>query len=657
MSMLMRKYKKQILWITIALIAIPFVIWGGYRGAGGRDPEYENAMAPVAVVEGQPIPAAEFRQALDGEIQQRKQYGQEAAFEDLLADGTAQRVIESLVSRRLLESQAQNARYAFSKDFLVEQLKAEFKDEEGNFDPERWNAWVNYMNDSSGQSWNAIYEEVASQLRRQLILSQAMASARVSEKELKRQFEDNHTKLDLKYVRIAPEITPTEEEIKAHYDADPSAYDIPAKRKAKFVALSLRPPKPAAAAEIIQKARAGADFAELVKEHSQGPDKAEGGDMGWLTKTPQTPQHQQVIFTLRPGEVSDPVLGPGGQYFIYKVEEERKSEVTGERDLKVRRIVLNPKLAPEERAAREEKAQAIMETAKASGDLAAAAAEAGAEVQTTSLFGPDSRAIENIPSEDVFRFRSAVAQLGLNVISGVIAGQANLYVAQVIEMTQPEPQPFETVKDAVREDTIEKIRRTPEYIEKCRKLAEEIKDNVTVLGEIPEKYPDLNAQVKELDGFSQQDYMSLGGLAINPRQLYGMAKDKAPGDVFGPLQDYMGQIYLLQLVAKHPPTDADWEEKWPEERGQLRERALASTQQQRLADYLRYLRDTHQWNIVEENFFEIFAPPEDTTEEAGAEDAASAEESAADAADGAEGGEGTAATTAQPAPDEAADGQ
>jgi hypothetical protein len=76
-----------------------------------------------------------------------------------------------------------------------------------------------------------------------------------------------------------------------------------------------------------------------------------------------------------------------------------------------------------------------------------------------------------------------------------------------------------------------------------------------------------------------------------------------------------------------------------------------------LADYLRYLRDTHQWNIVEENFFEIFAPPEDTTEEAGAEDAASAEESAVDAADGPEGGEGAAATTAQPAPDEAADGQ
>ncbi|MEA3364184.1 MAG: SurA N-terminal domain-containing protein [Candidatus Hydrogenedentes bacterium] len=657
MSMLMRKYKKQILVVTIALIAIPFVIWGGYRGATGRDAEYESAMAPVAMVEGAPITAAEFRDALNREIQQRKQYGQKVEFDDLLADGTAERVIEALVSRRLLELQAQNAEYEFSKEFLVEQLKKEFKDEEDKFDPERWNAWVKYVNERSGQSWNAIYEDVANQLRRQLMIKEATASARVSEKELKREFEDNHTKLDLKYVQVAPEITPTEEEIRAHYDENPSAYDIPAKRKAEFVAVSLRPPKPALADEIIEKARAGADFVELVKEHSQGADKAEGGDMGWVTKTPQTPKHQQVIFTLQPGEVSDAVLGPGGQYFIYKVEEERKSEVTRERDVKVRRIMLNPKLDPEERAAREEKAQIIMGAAKAAGNLAAAAAEAGLEVQTTDLFGPDSRTIENVPPEDAFRFRTALSELGLEVISEVISGQANLYVAEVVEMTQPEPQPFEAVEDAVREDTIEEIRRSPEYIEKCRELADEIKESVTVLGEIPEKYPDLEAEVKELDGFSRQDYMSLGGLAMNPRQLYTTAKDKSPGDVFGPLQDYMGQTYLLQFVAKHPPTDADWEEKWPEEREQLRERALARTRQERLSDYLRYLRDTHQWNLLEENFFEIFAPPEDAAEETGPEEAASTAESAPDEADASpapETGEDAAAPTAEVAPEESA---
>ncbi|HEQ60885.1 MAG TPA: hypothetical protein ENN74_04665, partial [Firmicutes bacterium] len=529
----------------------------------------------VAVVEGSPIPAAEFRQALNQEVQQRTRFGQQADFNDLLADGTAQRVVESLVSRRLLDAKAREINYHFTKDFLVDQLKEEFKDEEGRFDAERWNQWVKYITESTGQSWNAIYESVADQLRRQLVVAEAAASARVSERDIKREFEEAHTTLDLKYIEIAPPIEPTEEEVRARYDADPSVYDIPAKRKADFAALSLRPPKPPLADEIVERARTGEDFAELAREYSEGVNAAEGGDMGWMTQTPQTPAHQEALFELQPGEVSDAVTGPGGQYFIYKVEEERESEVTGERDVKARRIVLNPRLDPEERAALEAKAQAVMESAKESGDLAAAAAEAGLTVQTSGLFGPDSRTIEGIPPEDVFRFRTGVSELSLGVVSNVIQAQANIYVAKVVELTQPEPQPFEAVKDQAREDTLEAIRRSPEYLEKCEQLAEEIKESVAVLGEVPEKFPELSVVVHELDGFNQQDYASLGGLPINPRQLYAQLADKSPGEVAGPIRDFMGQTYLVQLVAKHPPTDADWEEQWPEERDRLRERALA----------------------------------------------------------------------------------
>ena len=645
MSMLMRKYKKEILWVTIILVVGPFVVWGGYRSANRPDPDLESALAPVAVVEGASIPAAEFREALNQELQQRKRFGQEAEFTDLLADGSAQRVMEAMVSRRLLATEAENSPYSFDKAYLVEQLKEQFKNDAGQFDAEQFNEWVKLIDERSGQSWNQIYEEVANQMRYQLVITEAAASARVSEKELKTQFEDAHTKLDLKYVAIAPPIEPTEEDIRAQYDADPSVYDIPAKRKADFVALSVRPPAPAVAAEIIQKARAGEDFAELAKAHSEGVDAVEGGDMGWMVKTPQTPAFQEPLFALKPGEVSDVVEGPAGQYFIYKAEEDREgSSLPGVRDVKARRIVLSPKLSPEENAALTAKAEALLAAARESGDLAAAAAEAGLQVQTTDLFGPDSVAIAQVPQEDVFRFRTGVSELGQGVFSNVIPGQANLYVAKVVELTPPEPQPFEAVKDQVREDAIEAVRRSPEYIEKCRALAEEIKGSVSVLAEVPETHPELNAEVVDLDGFNQQDYMSLGGLAVNPRQLYSMAADKAPGDVFGPIQDFMGQTYLVQFVAKHPPTDADWEEKWPQERDQLRDRALSMAQNQRLSDYLQYLRDTHQWGLVEETFQNIFQPYQDETETPAEEAAAPEAEGAGDAAGAAD--EGAAAAPA-----------
>ena len=615
MSMLMRKYKKEILWVTIILIVGPFVIWGGYRSAHHADPDLESALAPVAVVDGSPISAAEYRQALNQEVQQRKRFGQEAEFVDLLADGSAQRVMEALVSRRLLEVEAEKSPYNFDKDYLVEQLKEQFKDEQGRFDGEQFNQWVHLIDKRSGQSWHQIYAGVADQMRHELVIAEIAASARVSDRELKREFEDTHTKLDLKYAAIAPPIEPSEEEVQAQYDGEPSVYDIPGKRKADFVALSLRPPVPAIAAELVEKARAGDDFAELAKAHSEGADAAEGGDMGWVMKTPQTPAFQETLFTLKPGEVSDVVEGPAGQYFIYKAEEERESAVLPDvRDIKARRIVLSPRLSPEENTALTEKAEALLAAAKESGDLAAAAAEAGCQVQTTDLFGPDSSDIASVPQEDVFRFRTGVSELAQGVFSNVIAGQANLYVAKVVELTPAEPQPFEAVKDRAREDAIEAVRRSPEYIEKCRALAEEIQGEVSVLAELPEKHPELQAEVVELDGFSQQDYMSLGGLAINPRQLFALTEGKAPGDVFGPLQDFMGQTYLVQLVARHLPTDADWEEKWPQEHELLRDRALSMAQNQRLSDYLQYLRDTHQWGLVENTFQGIFQTYDDETE-------------------------------------------
>ena len=89
----------------------------------------------------------------------------------------------------------------------------------------------------------------------------------------------------------------------------------------------------------------------------------------------------------------------------------------------------------EENAALTAKAEALLAAARESGDLAAAAAEAGLQVQTTDLFGPDSVAIAQVPQEDVFRFRTGVSELGQGVFSNVIHGQANLYVAKVVELT------------------------------------------------------------------------------------------------------------------------------------------------------------------------------------------------------------------------------
>lgn len=76
------------------------------------------------------------------------------------------------------------------------------------------------------------------------------------------------------------------------------------------------------AAEIVKQARAGTPFADLVAKHSEDPDsKAKGGEFPPFKPTDNTlpAPVRSVIFGLKPGEVSDPIL-QGNGYYIFRME-------------------------------------------------------------------------------------------------------------------------------------------------------------------------------------------------------------------------------------------------------------------------------------------------------------------------------------------------
>lgn len=76
------------------------------------------------------------------------------------------------------------------------------------------------------------------------------------------------------------------------------------------------------AAAIVKQARAGTPFTDLVAKHSEDPDsKAKGGDFPPFKPTDNTlpAPVRTVIFALKPGEVSDPIL-QGNGYYIFRLE-------------------------------------------------------------------------------------------------------------------------------------------------------------------------------------------------------------------------------------------------------------------------------------------------------------------------------------------------
>lgn len=582
MNTFLRRNKRLILWFIILGIGIPFVFAGGFF-ALGPSPNTTAAGINVAVVGDLPISAQEFMNQLA--MVRQQQGGQGRSYEELFADGTVETVLDGLIAQRLVTIEAQEQGLSFDREYLVEKLKEypDFRDENGNFDAERWNTYVR-LND--GANWNTLYAELTEDLRLQTYSRLMTASARVFEDDLREQFAAGRTRMKVRYVPVEPPVELTEEEIRAHYDADPSAYDKPERRVAQYASFSLLAERPVVLDEIMEKARGGADFAELAKEYSQAASKEQGGDMGWITNSPTLPDYQSVLFDLEVGEVSNPVKGPSS-YFIYKVEEERTSDVSGERDVRARQIMIPAILDPEERANRREAAEALLAEARETGNVIGA----DEPMMISGEFDSTSTEIRGIPSADVAAFRQALSRLPNGEIADVISGRENLYVAKILTVIPPEPQAFEAVYEEVKEDAVNAHKMSPEYAERLSEFETNIVETASTLEEIVEQFPELDAEVETTREFLATEYLFSDGLLWNTQQVYQLVGQGEPGGEMVPMRDLTSKLYFIQLESKTPPDESVWENEWPTERERLEETALARLQNERLEDYVTDLRE------------------------------------------------------------------
>ena len=78
---------------------------------------------------------------------------------------------------------------------------------------------------------------------------------------------------------------------------------------------------------ILERARAGEDFAALAREFSEdSATKGNGGDTGFFYRGTMVPAFEQAAFALQPGDVSDPVDTVFGVHII-KLEERQEARL------------------------------------------------------------------------------------------------------------------------------------------------------------------------------------------------------------------------------------------------------------------------------------------------------------------------------------------
>jgi peptidyl-prolyl cis-trans isomerase SurA len=66
-----------------------------------------------------------------------------------------------------------------------------------------------------------------------------------------------------------------------------------------------------------EQVKAGKDFAALAKEYSEDPSAKDGGSLGTLKRGELTPEIEQAILRLQPGESSPPTRSPVGYHLFH----------------------------------------------------------------------------------------------------------------------------------------------------------------------------------------------------------------------------------------------------------------------------------------------------------------------------------------------------
>lgn len=84
--------------------------------------------------------------------------------------------------------------------------------------------------------------------------------------------------------------------------------------------------KESLAKALLERARAGEDFAKLAREHSQATTRQEGGDMGYFGRDMLPKSIEELVFSMRVGEIRGPVRADRG-FHVIKLLDRRAKDV------------------------------------------------------------------------------------------------------------------------------------------------------------------------------------------------------------------------------------------------------------------------------------------------------------------------------------------
>lgn len=123
--------------------------------------------------------------------------------------------------------------------------------------------------------------------------------------------------------RLLSDVTVSDEEMLEFYNNEKENFIEPEKVRASHILVDTEEK----AAEILEEINNGLSFQEAASKYSTCPSKEVGGDLGEFTKGKMVPEFENAAFSMKEGEISQPVKTQFGYHLIKLVKKEEASLV------------------------------------------------------------------------------------------------------------------------------------------------------------------------------------------------------------------------------------------------------------------------------------------------------------------------------------------
>ncbi|MCI0508039.1 MAG: SurA N-terminal domain-containing protein [Gammaproteobacteria bacterium] len=486
-----------IAWAIVILLIIPFALWGinEYFGTGGK--------LVVANVNGEEITQQAYQREFYLQRDRlREMFGEQ--FNPSLMDAQIkQKALDDIINREVIVQAADAAGYRISDGFLVQTIQGfEAFQENGAFSSKLYKQQLSAQGESpdtfeyriqravlSQQMYSGVaatpvvtkydvdyllkLQEQTRDISYMVLKADALKQdADATEEAIKQYYDQNSVRymtpemvslqyLELNVKDLATDQQPTEEELKQFYEERSNLYVTPEERRTRHILITV---DAGASEEQIQAAKnkatdlrkqitEGADFEKLAREHSNDPGSAQlGGDIGFFGKDSLDPAYEKAMYSLKVGEVSEPVLSAFG-YHIIKLEEIREEKARPFEDVKAS-LITEYQQGIAERKFFELSEKLTNMAYEVPDTLEDSAGATGLQIKTTDLFPQTGGAgIASNPKVAAAAFSEDLLKQGYNS-EPISIGENHVVVIRVKDHQEAKLKPFEEVKDAIKAQLI-----------------------------------------------------------------------------------------------------------------------------------------------------------------------------------------------------------